>query len=374
MTAKELPATEYVRLRTRALGGASARLGPRIRNPRITANGWAPSLLTIVEQQRDYLRKHPGSHRDTPSNSSDQSSAQDNAERKTLTPPNHWGSPEVESQGFLMAAQLSPSCLMPEIVLVNGRAAEAVFTPQPPDNLYRIEGCGFGAKPGEVWIGSDSRTIHLQLNGSDAWSDTEIIARLDPNFSGLSDSSVRLIVQRADDTRLEFPGCHFLAVRGPATVLKTIPASWVKLDATMASLHPIRQLEFLSPPLVGDEVPGDATKASALIVRSDTDQFGSGADYYDFSALPSGWIVESLQILRYPGICPGDVTRVKELAGWKTVFDAHGFRVDWSSNSCSSFVPPVFRFSMTSSEYAVKVWVVGPVGTEAIAGGDRSRH
>lgn len=374
MTAKDLPAAEYVRLRTRALAGASARLGPRIRNPRVSAYGWDPSLLAIVEQQREYLRTHPGSHRDTPSNRHDEISMHENPGRKTVAQPNHWRSPEVENQGFLMAAQLSPSCLMPEIVLVNGRAAEAVFTPQPPDNFYRIEGCGFGTKPGEVWIQSDSSTMHLRLHASDAWSDTEINARLDPKFSGFNDSPVKLIVQRADGIRLELSGCRFLAVRGPATVLKTIPASWVKLDATMASLHPIRQLEFLSPPLVGEEVPRDAVKASALVVRADTDQFGSGTDYYDFSALPSGWTVESLQIQRYPGICPGDVTRVEDLDGWKTVFDAHGFKVMWSSNSCSSFVPPVFRFSMTSSEYVVKVWVIGPIGTEAVTGGDGTRH
>jgi len=311
-------------------------------------------LVAIVEQQREYLRSYPSSIRRKSKNESDDPSE------------NH----------SLMAASISPSCLTPIVGLVNGRAAEVVFTPQSPDNLYRIEGCGFGAERGEVRIEPDShvassgtraRPIPLRLNASDAWSDIEINVRLDPRISGVADSSVTLIVQRADGTRLEFSGCYFVALRGPAVLLKAIPASWVKLDATTALHHPIRQLEFLSPPIAGEEVPGDATETSALIVRSDAGEFGSGADAYDFSALQPGWVVESVQVQRYPGTCPGDVTRAGETDTWRTAFDAHGFQVAWASNSCSSFIPPVFHFTMTSSEYALKVWVMGPVGTEAIA-------
>lgn len=353
VAARALPVRDYVRLTTLALARANARPGPRIKNPRLAVHGWDPSLRVIVDQQREYLLSH--------SSVGEQRSGNGDA--------------------LLTGRLFSTSCSSPGIGVINGRAAEAVFTPEPPDNRYRIEGCGFGREPGKAWIESESsatsaggpaRVIRLELDGSGAWSDTEIDAHFEPGLSGIGDSAVKLVIQRADGTILQISGCQFVAARGEPTLIRAIPASWVNLDPTRSSFRPIQKLEFVSTPLPGDDVPADAVGTSALIVRSDPDEFMPGVDAYDFSWLAPGWVVESVQVQKYAINCAGDITRTSTGDDWRTAFDARGFRVWWSSNSCLSFIPPVFHFDMTSSEYGVKVWVVGPLGTEAMPRGSES--
>ncbi len=101
-------------------------------------------------------------------------------------------------------------------------------------------------------------------------------------------------------------GCMFVAVRGEPLFLKTIPAAWVKLDATFASSRPITQLEYLTPPVASEEIPSDAIGSSVLVVRSDREPFASGRDLYDFSQLSPGWVVESLQLNQFGVRCPGN--------------------------------------------------------------------
>ncbi len=339
-------------------------------------HGWDPVLRAIVDEQREYLRSHPSVLGET---SWDGADGQDPRGRRTnVAQPTYSGKARAGDDALLTAGLFSASCSSPGIALINGQAAEAVFTPEAPDNRYRIEGCGFGLEPGKAWIESESsasspggagRVIGLQLDGSGGWSDTEIDAHFEAGLSGIADSTIRLVVQRADGTLLQVGGCHFVAARGEPTLIRTIPASWVNLDPTKSSLRPIRQLEFVSTPLAGDDVPANAVGTSALIVRSDPDEFVTGVDAYDFSWLAPGWVVESVQVQKYVVNCAGDVTRTSTADDWRTAFDAHGFRVWWSRNSCSSFIPPVFHFDMTSSEYGVKVWVVGPLGTEAMPNG-----
>jgi hypothetical protein len=341
-------------LRILALAGASSKLGERVKNPHLAEHGWDHAVSRMLEQQRAYLRKRVASR--------------ETRFRPGLLP------------GLFMAGIGSPSCLSPAIAAVNGRAAGPVFTPQLGDNHYRIEGCGFGATPGEVRLEPDihaSRSmrllpIELELDGPGAWSDSEIDVRLDPRLSGIPDFMATLVISPAEGLGMELHGCRFIAVRDEPVLLKTIAAPWAKLNATANALRPISQLEFLSPPGSGDEVPRDVRSMSALVVRSDPDPFSSATDYYDLSGLGPGWVVESIQLQYYSATCPGDVIRMEQTGTWDMSVDAHSFTVSWTTSSCSSFVPPVFRFGMSSSQYAVKVWVIGPLGTEPV-GGDASQ-
>jgi hypothetical protein len=345
--AHDLPADQYVRLSRLALSSATARLGPRIKNPRISSAGLDPAVLTILEQQRAYLYPHNPASRQTPGDG---------------------------NRSTIRTGPLPAPCLNPIIAAVNGRAAGAVFTPLLSENHYRIEGCGFGEKAGEIQLEPGlhvdslvhTQPIMLQLDRPGAWSKTEIDVHLDPRLSGIPDFAVTLVVHLADGRRAELTGCRFIAVRDRPAPLKTIAASWVKLEATTASSHAIRQLEYVSPPTRIEEVSDAAAGMSALVIRSAPDAFIGSSDFYDFSALNPGWVVESVQIQNYSISCPGDVTRTEQAGVWETSFDAHGFTVKWASDSCSSFIPPVFRFTLSASQYAVKVWVIGPIGTEPI--------
>jgi hypothetical protein len=248
-----------------------------------------------------------------------------------------------------------------------------VFTPRLGDNHFRIEGCGFGTVRGEVILNVDSnipasapsRSIPLQLDGSAAWSENEIDVRLDPHVAGLLDSPATLVVRFINGTRIQFP-CRFVAARGEPIALSTIPASWVKLDATASSFGPIRQLEYSSPPLGGEAGPREAAHASALVVRSDSNTFASGSDTYDLSGLTFGWSVESVQLQKYSAGCPGDVMSSRQSGNWNATFNAQGSTINWPVDECSSFIPPMFRFALSSSQYGLKVWVVGPIGTQPL--------
>lgn len=335
LEARELPADQYLRLQRLALSGASVRFGRRIRSPLVDAHGMEFSVTAILDQQRNYLRTHP-QRRGRPHGMS----------RSTARP-----------------------CAVPVITSVNGRGESVIFTPLQSDNVYRIEGCGFGAESGEVFLVSSSdgtRMIQLQLDQSDAWSDDEIDVRLDPHLEGVPDLSVKLFVQAAGGARLEFQGCRFIARRGEVRSLETIEASQVKLQVTQSSSGPINQLECISPPSNGEEMPHSAEKMSAFIARVDEQRFAGGIDFFDLSGLAEGWVVESIELQFYTMTCPGDVTRTLQSGHWNTSFQAGGFTVAWASNSCSSFIPPIFHFGLSSSEYAVKVWVIGPAGTEPL--------
>jgi hypothetical protein len=355
--ARDLPIEQSMRLRTLALAGASSTPGARIKSPHLAEHGWDPAVSEILEQQRAYLRRRAVSVRETRFRAG-------------------------ALLGLFKAGIGSPSCLSPAIAAVNGRAAGPVFTPQLGDNHYRIEGCGFGAAPGEVRLEPDTHSaaparplkITFELDGSGAWSDSEIHVRLDPQLAGMPDFMATLVIAPADGSGIELHGCRFIAVRGEPISLKTIAAPWAKLDTTATALRPITQLEFLSPPGGGDEVPPDAMNMSALVVRSDPDPFSGGTDYYDLSGLNAGWVIESIQLQHYSAVCPGDVIRTDQPGAWDVSLDARSFTVSWTLSSCSSFVPPVFRFEMSSSQYAVKVWVIGPLGTEPVRGDTSQVH
>lgn len=350
VSAQDLPIDQYVRLRKLALSSASARPSQRMRNPRVAGYGLDPLVLAVLDQQRDYLRSHRA--------------------RVSEAGVTLHSAGNVPSQSTTSG---SSSCPNPTVVAVNGRSRGVLFTPRAPHNHYRIEGCGFGQEGGEVWLeferrdlssGVNVQPIALQLEHSGSWSDKEIDVHLDPRLSGISDSAITLFVHLLNGKHAELPACRFIAARGQPTPLQTVVASWVKLDATTARSRPIQQLEYVSPLVGGEEVPHDAAGLSALVVRSDPDAFMAGTDSYDFSGLAPGWVVESVQLENYLVPCPGDVTSTRQTGSWSAVFDVSSFAVNWANGSCLSFIPPVFRFGMTSSQYAVKVWVIGPAGTE----------
>lgn len=353
--AQEFPAAEYARLKAAALSKANGHPGPRIRNPRLSTDGIDLAIFAVLDEQRRYL----------------QNSAEAGAWPRSVT----------ARAGLLHSALPVPSCFNPLILAVNGRAVEPVFTPRLGDNHFRIEGCGFGSRPGEVRLEPESsfllpgirmQSTSLPLERAGAWLDNQIDVRLDSRLAGSPDSMATLVVRLADGRRLELHGCRFIAVRGSPVILKTVSASWVKLSPGIPP-RLLRQIEYVSPPTGGEDIPPDAANLSALIIRSDSEAFAGGTDKYEFSGLNPGWVVESVQIQNYDVACPGDVTHTEQSGDSNLRVEDRGLTVNWASRTCSSFIPPMFRFSIAASEYGVKVWVTGPIGTEPV-GVDRTRE
>jgi hypothetical protein len=363
---KETAADDYKQLRAEALANAEVRVTARRKNPRVSSRGLDPGVLGTLAQQQAYLASHP-----LRSDLAATESTKASGKTASSSFPKARSVPAVPSKQLLS----SFACNGPMIRSVNGARDGAIFTPQAPGNAYTIEGCSFGSKRGRIQLEPRSAApaqaispIVLQLDRSPtAWDDREIKVHLDPHLSGVPDSLVTLVIYAGNGQRMELPGCYFVAARGEPQLLTVIPASWVRLQATTVRSHSIHQLEYVSPP-VGRDVPQDAAGASALVVRSDSEPFAAGSDTYDFSQLGPGWAVESVQLQTYAISCPADITYAQSFGQWDLAWDRTSFTISWKGDVCRSYVLPFLSFNLSFSQYAAKVWVVGPVGTQPVPG------
>jgi hypothetical protein len=371
MPSRELSADEYRMRRDQVLSSARVRIGPRLKNPAISHHGFSPEIVAALQEQQDYLQH---------SNSQLKETAGTDTKPPGLIKSTNPTAPLLAQRrkpGASEPRYLSiGTCNAPTVKSVNGRVKAPIFTPQPANNFYVIQGCGFGSIPGRVQLEPDPKRllmgtpsgfpITLELESASSWSENEIRVRLDPRLSKIPDSPVSLVIYSGNQ-RVGFPGCLFVATRSEPQVLTKIAASWVTLHLTAVPSSPIRQLEYVSPPARGKGVPADAINSSVLVVRSDSGEFGFGTDTYDFSRLNPGWVVDSVQIQSYTMSCPGDITSTQSFGRWSTTWTDRGFALAWSSDSCASHIPPLFDFKLSSSQYAMKVWVVGPAGTVPVS-------
>jgi hypothetical protein len=350
---------ESQKLRFQVLANARVTAGPRLRNPAISSNGLAPGVVRALPGQRNYLEAHRAvAFTQAPVNASARELIGDNSRK----PPSLSG---------------DPPCREPMIRAVNGKTRSVIFTPTAADNRYRIEGCFFGNAPGIVQLEARSGPhqpnaippIPMQLDStsSGAWSEHEISVQLDAELSGIPDYSVTLVIHTVKHRRIELHGCRFVAARGDPQLLSLIPSAWVRLYPSGVGSRSIRQLEYVSPTEASGAVPEDAAAWSAFVVRWDPRQFGIGKDSYDFSHLNPGWVVESVQLQTYGVSCPEVTTSPQSFGNWGAQWTPKGVRVAFQESACASALPSHSSFNMNLSEYAIRVWIVGPVGTQPLA-------
>lgn len=364
-----LPASTYLELRKQTLAHARPISGPRLKNPALASGGIDRVMAAALAEQRANRLSRVGVIAAPPGATTLLS-----GHPATLlnmgpsTPP----SAQMTSPLSHGAASKNPGCTFPAIRTVNGRSVSPVFTPAEPDNHYRISGCAFGTRPGMVRLqpaanapalGPPPQPITLELETLTSWTDDSIDVHINAALTGTPDFTADLVVQLSSGITLRMPRCQFLAVRGEPQLLRSIPASWVRLDAPLLSARAIRQVEFESPPVASEEVPLGAVGASTFIARSDPRDFATGKDTYDLSQLAPGWAIDSVQIRVLDAACPGENKLAVTNGSWETSWTPRGFVVAWARETCASPIPPVFNFTLSSSQYAMDVWVVGPAGT-----------
>lgn len=348
---------EYQKLRSQVLK-AWVETRPKVKNPAISSDGLSPGIVSALQEQRNYLETHGAvAFTRAPLQAAARESVGDNS-RKSLS------------------LSADPPCRGPMIQSVNGKTRAVVFTPTAADNRYRIEGCFFGDAPGIVQLEARSRPhqpktippIPMRLDSTSlrAWSDHELNVQLDTELRGIPDYSVMLVIYTARHRRVELHGCRFVAARSGPQLLSMIPSTWVSLYPSGVGPRSIRQLEYVSPTQAGGAVPQDATAASAFVVRSDREPFAIGRDSYDFSQLNPGWVVDSVQLLTYSMSCPEGATAAQLFGRWEAEWTPLGVTVAFEDSVCASSVPR-FAFTMSLSQYAIRVWVVGPSGTQPLA-------
>ena len=189
--------------------------------------------------------------------------------------------------------------------------------------------------------------------------------RLDPALTGLPDSPVTLAVYPLKGRRIELRGCRFISVRGRPQLLATVPSAWVSLGTSTIGSHS-RRLEYVSPALPNTNLTDPSTAYSAVVIRSDREPFGVGKDRYDFTKLNSGWVLEAVQLQTYSISCPRTRIPAESLGVWKQEWTASGILVEFSDSVCSFSTRPSSVFTASLSQYGIRVWVIGPVGTQPI--------
>ncbi len=350
---------ENGKLWSQVLANAMVTAGPKLKNPVISSDGLTPGVVRALLEQRKYREAH-GAVAFTPA-------AVNAATRERIG----------HNSQKLPSPSGDPPCRAPMIRTVNGKAKGVVFTPTAADNRYRIIGCFFGDGPGIVELKTHSEPhqsnavppIPMQLDStsSGAWSEHEINVQLDTEISGIPDYPVTLVIYPLKHRSIELRSCRFVAARGHPQLLSMIPSAWVSLYPSGVGSRSIRQLEYVSPTQASGAAPEDASASSASVVRSDPGQFGTGTDSYDFGHLNPGWVVESVQLQTYSVSCPVVATTAQSFGSWEAVWTRQGVRVAFQESVCVSSPPPRSSFNISVSQYAIRVWVVGPVGTQPLA-------
>jgi hypothetical protein len=350
---------EYLKLWSPLLKNAKVETGPKLKNPAISSDGLAPGIVRALQEQRNYLEAHEAvaSARAAVNATTRELISDSSRKPRSLFP--------------------EPPCHEPMIRSVNGKTKGVMFTPAASNNRYRIEGCFFGDAPGIVQLEARSgphqvkavRPITMQLDSASlgAWSDHELNVQLDTELRGIPDYSVTLVIYPAKHRRIELRNCRFVAARGNPQLLSVIPSAWVRLYPSGVGSRSIRQLEYVSPTQAGGVVPEDATASSAFVVRSDRKQFGIGRDNYDFRQLNPGWVVDSVQLQTYSVSCREADTSTQSFGHWEAGWTLFGVSVAFQDSVCTSSALPPSPFDMSLSQYAIRVWVVGPVGTPPLA-------
>ena len=139
---------------------------------------------------------------------------------------------------------------------VDGQRSGVYFSPiAGPEGTFVIQGCGFGATPGEVYLSglhyspaqtSGSRGIIATREFPDrlsfqatpnAWGDRQIVATIDPNAGGFYDTNnVTLVVKTASGQLYEALGFNFAAAYDFQT-LASLPQSPTAITVQLASVN-----------------------------------------------------------------------------------------------------------------------------------------
>jgi hypothetical protein len=257
-------------------------------------------------------------------------------------------------------------CHGPTISTVNGQASGAWFSPDPQYSPATIQGCGFGDQQGSVHLYGPFATPVVNMT-VEFWSDTSIIAAIDPNLSGELDhlGNVTLVLAPATGAQVQAKGFNFYAARAEVQ-LTTMPQSQASLQTILdADGHNTVNLNFYAPSRFTN--PG----ATAEVVRQDSSRFGSATDSFNFNLLSPGFYLDQAMVW------PNDLTQdeCSALFGitgqmtmyadghWNAAWDGNSLQVTTQERHCHT------KFSLishdwSSSDYAIAVWVNGPRGVD----------
>jgi hypothetical protein len=286
---------------------------------------------------------------------------------------------------------------MNEIATVDGQKSGVLFMPvSGPEGTFVIQGCGFGTKPGEVYLtglrylpsasqnrrslltAGDRLPLRIAQNGFPGapgqgnwqlgWSDRQIIVTIDPAASGYLDTdNVSLLVKTASGQTYTAGGFRFYAAREQQK-LASIPTTAIKPGTSYDTGGHSLVSNVLSPSAASVVLPGH----TVAVVREDNSAtFPGGADTLDLSnSLAPGFQILSVQqfnaALTSAGcqsVPPGG-SHFTSNGTWNVTATGGGtYLVLWQEQSCATASTSGPTTSVGSvSAYALDITVLGPRG------------
>ena len=267
------------------------------------------------------------------------------------------------------------------ISAVDHAKSGAVFS---PGYSYSIQGCGFGANPGRIYLtGIPNQNISnrgliqapTQLHSDwvalmpTAWSDSSIEAVVDPSASGFYDSANCTVqIVTSDQRTLWSPGFHFFATRAPQT-LASVPSAlygagnpakrqMLKSGIDFFPTHVndaagnLVQPHFLSPSAASLVLPGH----TFAVVRDDNAApFPPGTDTVDLvNVLHPDFEIQSVQPF-YANLTPQSCSlKFTTNGNWNTSLTGiDKISIAWQEQGCGN---------SGVSVYALDITVIGPIG------------
>jgi hypothetical protein len=246
--------------------------------------------------------------------------------------------------------------VLPGIRTVNGRGSGTIFTPEPQYNLFTIKGSGFGAQPGTALLYGPFRAGQVRLQ-IEFWSDTEIVAKVDPGVTREPDQdNVTLVLSPVGAAQMRKEGFRFRAVR-ETVILRSIPRSWANLDLA----HGGEQVGF------GEPGPDESARVGRYLGGNDS--FPPGTDSFRIRGLARGFVLDSYQVWggrtdTNRSFCDGEMGGQYFHGKYDATFlEPDTFVVYWGVWGCH--VSPYLLLpgsDYARSDYALAVWVRGPRG------------
>ncbi|HTS12730.1 MAG TPA: hypothetical protein VMH00_11480 [Candidatus Limnocylindrales bacterium] len=309
--------------------------------------------------------------------------------------PQGGGHPQPNATSRLGVAPPPAKLCVPGIASVDGYKASVAFSPVQQSNEYNmtthvIQGCGFGSKPGEVYltgvpyspggpiqIGANGRTnIHMNTGqlglevSASTWSDDKIQVTVDPNTSGYNASyRATLVVKTADGKQYQLPAFIFIPVMVQEP-LSSIPLSAFKAGQVTDSSGRIVQAQAFSPSNGTVVLPGHAIG----VIRDDNGAtFVGGTDTIDlYNLLAPYFYVSSVQFFRADLTAQGCASippgggKFTTNGSWnvaKNTSDTISVAITWQEQSCATASTNGTATDIGSvSAYAIDITVTGPRG------------
>jgi len=288
------------------------------------------------------------------------------------------------------------------IATVDGQKSGIVFMPiGGPEGTFVIQGCGFGTKPGEVYLSGlhyppsssnvrgnlvmfpDRLPLKITQNGFTGgqpgqgkwqlgWSDRQIIAVIDPGASGYFDTdNVSLVVKTANGQVYTAAGFRFFAGREQQK-LTSIPTKAITPGSSYDTAGHATVVDILSPSAASLVLPGH----TVAVVRDDNAAaFPGGTDTLNLSnSLAPGFQVFSVQqfnaALTSAGcqsIPPGGGHFTTNGTWNVTKTGGDAYMIFWQEQSCATQSTSGPNVSIGSvSAYALDITVIGPRGVNPL--------